>query len=122
MNIKLGLFRLWLVAAVAWIAATTYEAGHNLCASIRVAEEQSQSAEVLFKLMKFEPNPFDPDQYRIVVDCFPSAPNISVAWNIRRQSVAYILGVPLGALILGCALLWAFGGFAKDRSKGLKGN
>jgi hypothetical protein len=113
MNIRRGLFRLWLIAAVVWIAATTYLGGEDLCASVLDPDKQAENTMTLqpsLTMAKFEGSP---NRFRSVVDCFPSTESIEISWRIRKLALARILGVPVAAFLLGYALLWGFKGFRK---------
>lgn len=117
MNMRLGLFRLWLVAVAIWIPTTAYIFGEQLCSSIYDSGKRAEPVGYLSPPLmqaKLEGNPLrDRMPSFVVVDCLPSSNDTTIAWRLRGRAFFVIFGVPLVGFLLGTALMWAFAGFSR---------
>lgn len=107
MNWRRGLVRLWLVASALWLVNGFYQRGDDLCTyryyDAKKEEEWRHNEPLLADIS---------NAMRVFKgDCLPTADNRRVAWDVRQSALAFIVGPPLAALIIGYALLWGVRGF-----------
>jgi hypothetical protein len=127
MDLRRGLFRLWVVGAVLF-AAVVIAANYS-----RIRREFDEADWVTVKFVKCtEARGTAGRDYREEADkscmyeldaykrLYPEEgaalqpdPPPSNPWHTVGETVAIALGVPIGTLALGCALAWAFAGFRR---------
>jgi hypothetical protein len=120
MNLRRGLFRLWIVGSALFVLAVvlisygdikrgppnkTFEFTNTDGRTFDVKAPDMQSAIAVFKAL---PEGFVPDKPISDVDV-GLAPN---PWTIVVTWAAIAVGISLVVLLLGSSLVWAFSGFA----------
>jgi hypothetical protein len=98
MNWKRGLFRLWLVLSLCWIAPMVALVWGDLGSHEITPDYTKWSAETLAKAERGE---------TLSVSDYPPD------WPGRLATGGIIIGPPIAALLLGSALLWAGRGFRR---------
>ena len=115
MRWRRGLFRVWVVASVCWIAlvsALTYSALHNpaLVAARQKARESACAA--AREADRSLGNPYDCFSYPAGSKPPPEPPE--PMWPVIAPYAALGLGVPAGVLVLGSMAIWAAAGFRRE--------
>jgi hypothetical protein len=115
MNWARGLFRLWVVAASLWLGSVAWLARDALCpataADRRVEAAVAAGPLVLAKLDET----LLEETARTLADCLPRQGFFRTWWRAREPVLVVLLGPPIAALLLGCALVWVGRGFRRDR-------
>lgn len=106
MNIRRGLFRLWLLASVAWVGLVwAFYQGLTL-RSVAASEKACADARIANPALG---NPFD---------CFASGgrnfDDLNFLSPIPLRYLALGLGAPVAILLIGVVLIWALRGFRRD--------
>lgn len=112
MNWPRGLVRLWLVLSALWIGAVAWTERDRLCwvspASDRRVEAVATDGPLV--LARIDETVLE-EAYRSLVDCLPPRAGATAWWRTREPALLMVLGPPLAALLVGCALLWIGRGF-----------
>ena len=99
MNLKRGLFRLWLVVSVLFGAAVVVYSVPSIIEEFSLPASFDQGRVDL-----------DPD-IRMLRDA-----GVWVPYAMLGRMAAIAIGVPIGVFLLGSALFWAASGFKRGRS------
>ncbi len=116
MNWPRGLFRLWLVLTVLWIAAMAWTERDRLCWAAAPADRRLHSSAVAGPLVLARlDETLVEETYRSLVDCMPPKGRSAAWWRSREPVLLVMVGPPIGAFLIGCALLWVGRGFRLTR-------
>jgi hypothetical protein len=114
MNWKRGLFRLWLVIAVGWIAAATFLWWDDLtCSRCTVVNEAKKPAGY-----ENTTSVLLPDGTPVAIQTLDHAAALRAArlfiWNEKGSTIlGTALGPPIALLLLGYTLVWIGRGFRR---------
>jgi hypothetical protein len=114
MNLRRGLFRLWIVGSALWVLAVAFVSYGN------IEEEFEDATSVIFQpvpdpevLKRFQEGTLKPVTDPTLIKRLERTPN---PWASVGRAAAIALGIPLAILALGLSLLWALSGFAVTRN------
>jgi hypothetical protein len=118
MNVRRGLFRLWIVGAVIFAIAVSCVSYGEIKAEFETAAATSKLGPMLNEPQKdVEAGSTDVTKLsnaELIELYKKSQPN---PWAKVGVVAAIAFGIPLAVLILGASLVWAFSGFAATRSE-----
>ena len=110
MNLRRGLFRLWLVGSVLFVLAVAFVNYSD------IEEEFEDATSVIFQpvpdpevIKRFQEGTLQPVTDPALIKRLERTPN---PWASLARVAAIALGIPLAVLALGASLLWALFGFA----------
>ncbi len=109
-----GLFRLWLVATVLWLAAGAWLMRDTLCPAVSVerrVEVISEGASPLI-LVRLDETLLD-EAYSTLTACLSRPGSGDLWWHSREPALLVLAMPPICAFFLGCALLWVGRGFRR---------
>jgi hypothetical protein len=120
MNLRRGLFRLWIVGSALWVLAVAFLSYSEIKAQFETVEaaatlkpvtEQVTDPEVIKRLPPGTLTPVtDPELIKQFEGKTTPDP-----WATLGERAGIAFGIPLAVLALGSSLLWALGGFAAER-------
>ena len=118
MNLRRGLFRLWLVGSALFVLAVAF---------VGYSEIKGQFVPKTFEVKLTDGRTFEvqaPDMQtataiirKLPQDFVPDKPLRSIAvhpWAVVAAWATIAFGIPLAVLVLGASLLWALSGFAAE--------
>jgi hypothetical protein len=113
MNLRRGLFRLWIVGAALFVLAVAFLNYSD------IEEEFEDAASVILLpvphpevIKRFQEGSLKPVTDPTLIKRLERTPN---PWVSVARVAAIALGIPLAVLALGSSLLWALSGFAAER-------
>jgi hypothetical protein len=113
MNLRRGLFRLWIVGSALWVLAVAFVSYSD------IAEEFEDAASVILLpvpdpevIKRFQEGTLKPVSDPTLIKRLERTPS---PWTSLGQGAAIALGIPLAVLALGSSLLWALSGLAAER-------
>jgi hypothetical protein len=115
MNLRRGLFRLWLVGSALFVLAVAI-VNYN-----EIEEEFEDVTSVVFQpvpdpevIKGFQEGTLKPVTDPALIKRLERTPN---PWASLGRVAAIAIGIPLAVLALGASLLWALSGFASERQR-----
>lgn len=126
MNYRRGLFRLWIVLSVVWVALLTLYSWDNLTAPRPITAEMLNSVDLTDVptdiLEAIAAGLERDDQWPLIIKEIQRTrpdmkmePRMGFFKNELERFVIGVVLVPLAALLIGSALSWAFSGFSRNR-------
>jgi hypothetical protein len=113
MNLRRGLFRLWIVGAALFVLAVAFVSYSD------IEEEFEDAASVILLpvphpevIKRFQEGSLKPVTDPTLIKRLERTPN---PWGSLARAAGIAFGIPLAVLALGASLLWALSGFAAEQ-------
>jgi hypothetical protein len=106
---------LWLILSLLWIGVVAWAERDRLCSTSSIDRRvEAAVADGPVVLARLDETLLE-ESYHSLIDCLPPRGRVVDWWRSREPALLVALGPPLGAFVLGCALLWVGRGFRLTR-------